>query len=264
MKDDFLREHFEQPVSHSLSIQERNRIKGTHALVPENWGSLIDVGCGDGCVSNPLFAKGIDVLGVDWSENSLRYCEFPTVCGDITQLEIPDSSYDGAICAEVLEHLTPEQASAVIGALIRITRNGFIISVPAYENLAVRTVGCAQCQKNYHVFGHLQSFQSFEDVDTMVGQKSVARAFVAKSSTDSTTLDRLRRSYSVYPWVNNALCPYCGAFLKPPATPSLPIRIFLRLAQFSISFMQKIRRQQGGWFICCYSTQSRPGDEIRD
>lgn len=72
---------------------------------------ILDVGCGTGNYIKYLEARKFDVTGVDASTEMLQHarrlnpnCEI--VQSDVCNLPFPDSSYDFAICIEVLRYLS--------------------------------------------------------------------------------------------------------------------------------------------------------------
>jgi len=83
----------------------RERIQQTLSLVPVNVRSILDLGCGDGTVSNHLVDEGSSVVGVDISFEALRYFKGKGIIGSLEQLPFKDNSFDLVICAEVLEYL---------------------------------------------------------------------------------------------------------------------------------------------------------------
>ena len=82
-----------------LSSNEDRRIQETLKLIPGNWKSIIDVGCGDGRVSRSLLSKGLNVIGMDWSESSLRKFEGRKVVADIRKSWPFRANIDGVICS---------------------------------------------------------------------------------------------------------------------------------------------------------------------
>jgi SAM-dependent methyltransferase len=255
VQERFLKQLYEQTDARALTPQEQYRIASTHELIPARWQSILDVGCGDGRLSNPLVERGVQVTGVDWSESRLGYCNFPTLCGDITKLDLPDKSFDGAICAEVIEHLQPSKIAPVIAAMKRLTQQGFVITVPAYERLSLRLNVCAQCRKPYHIWGHINAYHSVEDVDKAVGQPSVQRKFIRTAAfEDPIIINQLRRDLGWYPYAEDSVCPYCGLKLAPPPTLTGVKRLLYR-GLTAISFATcKVLRRQYGWFACRYSS----------
>jgi len=96
-----------------------------------NKGSIIDLGCGDGFVTEKLLNKGLDVIGVDSSPIAIKlakkHSKAKFILGDITKLDT-NKKYDYALLQEVIEHLDyPEK---IIPILKKIVKKYFVVSVP--------------------------------------------------------------------------------------------------------------------------------------
>jgi SAM-dependent methyltransferase len=254
-KDNYLKKYYELHglnVSNISSYNEDRRILETLKLVPSNWESVIDVGCGDGRVSQSLLVDGVEVIGIDWSESSLRNFRGKKIVADIKKHLPLLKRVDGAICAEVLEHLSITDARKVLANLRQNVEKGFVISVPAREQLSTHTVDCQNCGRSYHLWGHLQTFARFDDVDAMVEQESSQRVFVPyRGIHPSLTLDRYRRRLGYYPYSETATCPFCGMRLTEPQRASF-IKLLLLWSLSQAERLTNGWRQETGWFICRY------------
>lgn len=109
--------------------------KLTSYCFPKN-GKAIDIGCGDG--TNIVFfrSKGINAIGVDFSEKLIkkgkeRYPKLQSAIfkGDALNLQFQDNTFDIAFMIGVLHHIHSEskQISAVREALRVVKDNGIII-----------------------------------------------------------------------------------------------------------------------------------------
>jgi len=100
-------------------------------------GKVLDVGCGDGAMTYMLFKKGYEASGVDISEKGIELavemhskrqtnCSF--YCEDIANL--PDHTYDGLICSDVIEHV--EDPQKLIKEATRVVKKGgcIVFSTP--------------------------------------------------------------------------------------------------------------------------------------
>jgi SAM-dependent methyltransferase len=255
MSNSYIRDYYYLHGSHDQIIdqKEQKRIEYTLNLVPASWRSVIDVGCGDGRVSRSLSRRGPEIVGIDWSETSLRHFRGRKVVADITKPWPLNRTFEGAICAEVLEHLPVAEAHKVLENIKRFTRQGFIISVPARECLQILHVQCPFCKKDYHLWGHIQSFSHFEDVDALVGQKAEERVFVSHNGLHlSPTIDYYRRLLGYRPYTKSSLCPHCGLQPPEPGRPAFLQLVFLHV----LAKLEKLTnplRQGRGWFVCKYT-----------
>ncbi len=105
-------------------------------------GRVMDAGCGDGSLTVSLLANGYKVVAVDASEPAVERLRRKTEgSGKVSGLEVrvarldrveePDSSMDGIICGEVMEHLEDDRAAA--REFFRLLRHGghCVVTVPA-------------------------------------------------------------------------------------------------------------------------------------
>lgn len=81
---------------------------------------VLDIGCGDGFVTTPLFRHGIDVTGIDVDETALASVEAKTIVGSAEALPFADHSFDvvlsfGVLC--ILDH--PDKALAEIARVLK-------------------------------------------------------------------------------------------------------------------------------------------------
>ena len=92
-------------------------------------GSILDVGCGGGFLSNELARQGYSVTGVDVSPESLKVAAAHDVTGtvkyemaDAFKLPYSDASFDALTAMDFLEHIeNPEQ---VISEFSRVLKPG--------------------------------------------------------------------------------------------------------------------------------------------
>ena len=127
------------------------------AILPSDINNILDVGCGNGLITNQL-PNSLHVVGLDRSEEALKYVKKETVLGDILQIPLDDESFDLVICNDVLEHLTSEEREQALRELARVSRQYILITVPFLEDLNQGITKCADCGKYYHLNHHLFSF----------------------------------------------------------------------------------------------------------
>ncbi len=145
------------------------------SLLPQNSDSntkklcLLDLGCGNGSLSNVLAQKGYEVVGVEESAQGVEIAKrnFPSVNfmqGSIYNL--PDvgseNSFDVAISVEVIEHLFYPR-DLVRAAKKYLKPNGRLILTTPYHGYAKNLVMAlsAKMDKHFHVLwdgGHIKFF----------------------------------------------------------------------------------------------------------
>lgn len=145
-----------------LDKANKERIKETISLIPEDVKSLVDLGCGNGVFLNELklVKPHLKLLGIDRSETALKYLTTERKMGDINNIELPDNSFDCVTCLEVIEHLPFDIYEKSLDELARVTSKYLIVSVPNQENLEDHVNQCPQCKTVFNSDLHFRSFTS--------------------------------------------------------------------------------------------------------
>jgi len=75
--------------------------------------NILDVGCGDGTISEPILKMGNNVTSIELPgvANIARMCKVPSVmAGDAEELAFAQSSFDVVLASEVVEHMWNPQS----------------------------------------------------------------------------------------------------------------------------------------------------------
>ena len=142
-----VRDRFEQPSVWGHLADDpkiRHRARMLEEMIPAGVERILDVGCGDGAVTDHL-AQRWDVTGVDQSPTALQHVRSETVLASATELPFDDGSFDLVLTSEMLEHLTTDDYRRAIAEMSRVTRRYLLVSVPYREVLEFRTVRCPAC-----------------------------------------------------------------------------------------------------------------------
>lgn len=153
--DRMAREELWGHLTEAPDIQEKIRIFGQ--MIPQDVETIVDVGCGDGAITNALGARW-RITGVDSSATALSHVTVPSVHADARALPLPDAAFDLAMSSQMLEHLDDATYTAAMAELQRVTRQHLLISVPYREDLGMRMVRCPACGHWQHVWGHVRRF----------------------------------------------------------------------------------------------------------
>ena len=124
-------------------------------LTPLEGLRVLDAGCGDGRFCYELNGEGARLVGVDYSEQAIRWARAfnPAVefhVADLVTLDFHEE-FDVVTCLDVLEHFPPEQVPAVVANLCRALKPGgrLLVSVPStnkavnrkhYQHFTVETL----------------------------------------------------------------------------------------------------------------------------
>jgi ubiquinone/menaquinone biosynthesis C-methylase UbiE len=105
-------------------------------LYKRNNLKILDAGCGPGAML-PTLAKYGDVVGIDISEEALKYAgkRGKVIKGDITKLDFEDNTFDLVICMDVLYHMWVKDEIDALKEFNRVLKNGGILLLrePAYN-----------------------------------------------------------------------------------------------------------------------------------
>ncbi len=212
-------------IALSISPAEEKRINETLALIPQDCSSILDVGCGDGRITNRLVSKYGRVCGLDSSEAALKHVESEKVLSGLDPLPFPDKSFDLVLCCEVLEHLPFETYPVALKELERVSKKYIIVSVPNNQNLRRAGVICPQCGCVFDASRHVRYFnrEKLERLFVNFDPDIIKGCGVEKTYPDIVLeAYKLLKSvtHSSFPAV--ALCPQCGYSLKrdPAKSPS--------------------------------------------
>ena len=86
---------------------------------------ILEIGKGNGFVSDYLKKSGLDVTTYDFDERLN-----PDIVGDIRNLDLPENSFDIVTAFEILEHIPFEDVENVLENIKKIVRKYVIISLP--------------------------------------------------------------------------------------------------------------------------------------
>ncbi len=135
----------------------QSKIDLVEELMPEDVKTILDVGCGNGLITNSLGRK-YQIWGLDRSFAALQQVQGPKVQGQADALPLPNDSVDLVFSSEMLEHLDDTLLSAAIREMQRVAGKYLLISVPNNELLAKNAVRCPKCGTVFNVSYHFQSF----------------------------------------------------------------------------------------------------------
>lgn len=205
----------------------RNRIAATLRLVPDDAETLLDLGCGQGAVTNHLSPR-VKTTAFDLSAEALGKVDpqAARVQGSGLQLPFRDKSFDLVLASEVIEHFPDAQQDAILAEIVRVAKKYILIGVPAEEDIAGATVVCTQCCTPYHVNHHYRSY-SAPLMKGLVGWPLVKLGACGGSrALVQPALRKLGRAVGGTFESPHAMCPRCAARhpVAPRALPSLALK----------------------------------------
>ena len=198
----------------NLSPKEVIRIQQTLEMIPSDVASILEVGCGDGRVTNSICHK-YKLTGIDIDKERIKSFQGTNIIANISQLPFKDSKFDLVLAAEILEHLPEKIFVAALNEIYRVSKKYVLITVPFEEVLSAQWLKCSKCGHIFHAWGHLRRFDLrmlknlFEH--THLIQK---RLFTPKEAKIPSLLYVIAKKIGNV-WeshsTNPARCPKCGA-----------------------------------------------------
>jgi 2-polyprenyl-3-methyl-5-hydroxy-6-metoxy-1,4-benzoquinol methylase len=138
------------------SITEIKRAKEVINLIPDEVNSVLDIGCGNGIVTNMI--KKPFIVGLDFAKIPLTQVKTNAIQASIDRLPIKSKEFDLIILTEVLEHLDDETYIKAIEEIKRLKANHLLITVPYNENVELGLCKCSVCGNLFNASHHYRKF----------------------------------------------------------------------------------------------------------
>jgi len=189
-------------------------------LIPDDVKSIMDIGCGNGLITNEL-AKKYSVTGIDRNKKALEFVKTKTILAKADNIPVEDNSYDMVFSSELLEHLEEAAFYRAAGEMARISRRYIFVTVPNRENLKKTMVQCPGCKFIYNRSYHVRSF-NFADIEKLFsGCQMIQRLEYGKQiRMYSNVILKIKQkisppiSWIPYYWTKKnhrkTTCPKCG------------------------------------------------------
>lgn len=211
----------------SVSPQEEERIRETLSLFPEGCSSILDVGCGDGRITNKLASRYNRVIGLDNSKKTLEYVKTERILGTTESLPFSDRSFDLVLCCEVLEHLPFSIFSKTVSELQRVADKYICVSVPYKQNLRKAMVRCPYCGCEFVPARHVRVFdlnKSLSLFGNFTAQRYVFGDPRHKEYSKLVIKIAQLLGFFLRGFPPQAVCPQCGYSVAPKDEPENPPR----------------------------------------
>lgn len=182
--------------------------------LPNDLKSILDVGCGDGYITNAL-PDNLHVVGADISEEALKHLKREGVKADITALPFAGQAFDLVMANDVLEHLSDEEREKAVGELARVADKYVMITVPFMEDLLAGLTQCGKCGHYYHINYHSHSFD-LEELRVLLrscGFTCIRQILTGDIwNSEPREVVFLKRLFQLdYPHTEEMVCPQCGS-----------------------------------------------------
>ena len=181
-------------------------------LLPMDIGSILDVGCGDGFITNAL-PRHLRVVGLDVGLASLAHVRRETAVGSVTSLPYTDGAFDLVMANDMLEHLPDIQVGQALAELQRVSGKYILVTVPFMENLPSGMTICKACGMSYHINHHHRSF-GFQELASLLPAPWFPTVVVISGASRNPveSIQRELKGLLGFPgeW-DSAICPSCHA-----------------------------------------------------
>ncbi|MBU0474916.1 MAG: methyltransferase domain-containing protein [Bacteroidetes bacterium] len=124
--------------------------------IPKEVKSILDVGCGDGTISNGLVSN-FNILAADRSLNALKYVKTKKINISADFLPIKDNSFDLVFSSEMIEHLPDDIFTKSISEMKRVSKKYIYLTFPNDENIKKQVTECTKCSYVFNKSYHLRS-----------------------------------------------------------------------------------------------------------
>jgi SAM-dependent methyltransferase len=207
------------------SIPRINRAKISVDLIPNDVVSILDIGCGDGMITN-MINKPL-VIGIDFVRFPLTKVKKDAIQGLIDFLPIKSKKIDLIIVTEVFEHLNKKIFSKAIDEIKLLDPKYLLISTPYEQFLDAGYCKCANCGNIFHVAHHYNSFEKDWYHEIFPEYKVESIKLIGKTNSPCISLVHLKHKYGIWYYSKISTCNKCGNIpVKPTGIHSLLINDF--------------------------------------
>ena len=140
------------------NITEIKRAKKVITLIPDDVKSVLDIGCGNGIVTD-MIEKPF-VVGLDFAKIPLAQVKTDVIRASIDRLAIKSKKFDLVVLTEVLEHLDDETYIKAIKEIKRLKVNYLLVTVPFNENVELGLCKCSVCGNLFNASYHYRKFDN--------------------------------------------------------------------------------------------------------
>lgn len=213
-------------------------------------GRALDIGARDGHFSRLLADHVDEVVALDLERPRIEHPRVSCVQGDITGLDFADACFDFILCAEVLEHIPPQQLQSAASELARVCRGYLLVGVPYRQDIRLGRTTCYSCGGKNPPWAHVNSFDRKKLENLFPGCEVESVSFVGEVAERTNflsayLLDLAGNPYGTY--MQEEACIHCGKALLPPPERTFAQKIFTRLAFLVQRLQRPFVRPHGNW-----------------
>lgn len=230
---------------HRASSSEQDRIASLFRLIPKKGIRALDIGARDGYLSQLLINRFQEVVALDLCKPDINVQGIIPLEGDITNLQFPNRSFDLVLCAEVLEHIPPEQLQTACDELSRVASGTVVIGVPFKQDIRLGRTTCECCGASNPPWGHVNRFDEQRLRKLFNSLKWHQVEMVGSTNAHTNRLSTSLLDYAGNPfgtYMQEEACIYCGNSIGSPKSRTLSQRLATKLA-YSLNHLQSNLQQ---------------------
>jgi len=142
-----------------LSQKLQDKIDEIVSSIPEDVNSILDVGCGDGTISEAL-NNHFSVTATDRSINALKLVKTKKIQISANFIPLKSKSVDLVFSSETIEHLPDNIFYNSIKEFKRVSKKYIFLTFPNNENIEKLNTQCSECDFIFNRSYHLRSLNS--------------------------------------------------------------------------------------------------------
>lgn len=222
------------------NIGEIARARKTICLIPEDVKTILDIGCGNGIVTNMIDAPF--VVGLDFAKIPLSQVKSNPIQASIDALPIKNRKFDLVILTEVLEHLDEEIYNKAIKELKRLDAKYYLITVPYNESVSLQLCKCSVCGNTFNPSHHYRKFDDSWFNKEFEGYSLKRHEYISYRCSPDENIMKLRHRFGIYEYSDYCICNKCGnRALRPKTSLIRYILSVLNIIDYSLKEMQNKR-----------------------
>ena len=190
------------------NITEIKRTKKVINLIPTDVKSVLDIGCGNGIVTN-MIEKPF-VVGLDFAKIPLTKVKTNAIQASIDRLPIKSTKFDLIILTEVLEHLDEGTYIKAIEEIKMLKANYLLITVPFNENVELGLCKCSVCGNLFHGSHHYRKFDNSWFNKEFSEYEPEKMEYASYGIPPNEKITKLGYKFGVYYYSDVAVCNKCG------------------------------------------------------
>ena len=190
-----------------MNVNSQEQKKTIH-LIPEDAETVLDIGCGNGIITNMINLPF--VVGIDFARIPLSQVKTNTIQASIDALPIKNSKFDLVILTEVLEHLDNETYIKAIKELKKLNARYYLITVPFKESIELDICKCSECGNLFNPNHHYRKFDETWFINEFAGYHLERNEYASYRSISNNVIAKLKLNFGIYGYSKYCRCNQCG------------------------------------------------------